>query len=281
MALFILISPNLVSILISIRANKLTTWVHVLLLKNPGLSEQVYRFYPRWQEDKFPDLGEHPFNAGANNDAVAYFKIVIARAHRNYDKNDWCATPQDSEYTGFDSTYAFEPRGFRISKLLYCGMSFSIRLVNFKSWLTPHEEQGEVAFNCHELITIAMDLTRAIEVEGIRGDKLHLGGVSVSGIDASHYIPREQLDSKEYRVWASSWWGQDRSWEIILGQEGPSLDPHDPRDFCSKMAATDYVTVSKPWSGFILRRQFFLRGASFLISLPLITFDPPYTISSG
>lgn len=172
---------------------------------------------------------------------------TIHRAFQTFDKDDICSTPQDPDYSGFNSSYAFEPRGFRVSKVLYCTNSFSIRLINFKNWLTPHDEQGEVGKNCHELLNIARDLTQAIDniLKANRAKNVILLG---KPIDATCYIPRQQLDDENYRICGSSWWGQDRTWELAIGQEGKRIKDH-PRDDldCSKMLKkSDFVTVTKP-----------------------------------
>lgn len=136
--------------------------------------------------------------------AAQLFKESIFRAFRRFDKDDICVTPQNPDYTGFNSTYAFEPRGFRISKVVDCSRGLSIRLINFKSWLTPHDEQGDIRLNCHEVLTIALDLARAIEVGTDRYSRKQTW-MRTQLFDATYYIPREQLDSELYRIGASSW----------------------------------------------------------------------------
>lgn len=62
-----------------------------------------------------------------------------------------------------------------------------------------------------------------------------------------HITRKENFEHENYRLLGESWWGQDWSWSVIVGQEGKPGDeggyPVGP-DPCPTIPADDFVDIS-------------------------------------
>lgn len=109
-------------------------------IQHPTNANQVYRWYPRERVKNAGDvyskygIDSHPF-ASSQPQFIQWFKyaIPVERHNNGYNSTALCTTPINPKYTGYNSEYAFEPEGFRVSKIVWCTHSYSIRLVNYRS----------------------------------------------------------------------------------------------------------------------------------------------------
>lgn len=166
---------------------------------------------------------------------VSLIKTVMEAAFKHFNETALCQTPDDPfNNTTARMNYAYWPRGKRVSRVIYCESDISIRLVNYHH-ATFSEQPSNTRVYCRHAIEIARNLALAMEIDqsgyeqdekyqpNHRSDITHYDDKSVWGdFTMEDHVPDIHSDSEfgiGYMLQGRSWWGEDPSWAVHIGEE--------------------------------------------------------------
>lgn len=185
--------------------------------QHPTSENQIYRWFPRVRKTD-------ALYWGNISSLLPEITEGIKEAQNIFTSTEICETPANPDFTGKNPSYAFEPMGYRVSKVIFCKNGFTVRLANYQSWYTAynHETSNAVRIRCYDALEHAWTIIRAISVDLKFYEWTYLQNVIWGRFHAQVLFPRRAYEADgAYRLLGMSWWGGDWSSAIIIGWEGP------------------------------------------------------------